>query len=41
MNLQPVPVGFEPAPHLGVFMVGGVVLNSVLSKTGPAGVSGR
>lgn len=27
MHLQPVPVGFEPTPHLGILMVGGVVLN--------------
>ena len=27
MHLQPMPVGFEPVPHLGVLMVGGVVLN--------------
>ena len=27
MHLQPMPVGFEPAPHLGILMVGGVVLN--------------
>lgn len=27
MYLQPMPVGFEPAPHAGVLVVGGVVLN--------------
>src|SRR5260370_42075501 len=27
MHLQPMPVGFEPIPHLGILMVGGVVLN--------------
>jgi len=27
MHLQPMPVGFEPTPHLGILMVGGVVLN--------------
>src|SRR5712692_392541 len=27
MHLQPMPVDFEPIPHLGILMVGGVVLN--------------
>jgi hypothetical protein len=27
MHLQPVPVRLEPTPHLGLLMVGGVVLN--------------
>ncbi len=27
MHLQPMPVGFEPVPHFGILMVGGVVLN--------------
>ncbi len=27
MNLQPTSVGFEPFPHVGVLMIGGVVLN--------------
>src|SRR6266496_5482683 len=27
MHLQPMPVGFEPIPDLGIRMVGGVVLN--------------
>ena len=32
VDFQPVPVGFEPAPDLGVLMVRGVVLN----ENGPA-----
>jgi hypothetical protein len=27
VDFQPVPVGLEPAPDLGVLMIGGVVLN--------------
>jgi len=27
MDLQPMPVGLEPVPYIGVFVVGGVVLN--------------
>src|ERR1051326_4497258 len=27
MHFQPMPVGFEPRPDLGVLVVGGVVLN--------------
>ena len=27
MHLQPTSVGFEPVPHVGVLMIGGVVLN--------------
>jgi hypothetical protein len=27
MHLQPMSVGFEPAPHFRILMVGGVVLN--------------
>ena len=27
MHLQPIPVGGKPGPDIGVFMVGGVVLN--------------
>src|SRR5216683_940670 len=27
MHFQPMPVRFEPTPHLGILMVGGVVLN--------------
>lgn len=27
MNFQPVPVGLEPRPDLGILVVGGVVLN--------------
>src|ERR1017187_6549411 len=32
VDFQPVPVGLEPAPDLGVLMIGGVVLN----ENGPA-----
>jgi hypothetical protein len=37
MDFQPVPVGFEPAPDLGVLMVRGIVLNE---NGSPAAVMG-
>ena len=27
MHFQPVAIGFEPAPHVGILVIGGVVLN--------------